>query len=107
MPALPALVVLVTGASSGIGEAMARRLVQGGARVVLTARRADWLKKLARELDPTGENVFAVPADVTNEMDRNQLIGEALNRFGRIDVLVNNAGFGTRGPVERVPVEAI
>jgi short-subunit dehydrogenase len=104
---LPSQVVLVTGASSGIGEAIARRLVRGGARVVLTARRADRLQALARELDPAGENVLAVAADVTSEIDRNQLIGEALNKFGRIDVLVNNAGFGTRGPVERVPVEAI
>ena len=107
MHLLPSQVVLVTGASSGIGEAIARRLVRGGARVVLTARRGARLQVIARDLDPTGENVLAVAADITSEVDRNQLVGEALNKFGRIDVLVNNAGFGTRGPVERVPVDAI
>ena len=107
MHLLPSQVVVVTGASSGIGEAVARRLVRGGARVVLAARRADRLKTLARELDPSGENVLAVAGNIDSEVDRQQLVGEALNKFGRIDVLVNNAGYGTRGPVERVPVAAI
>jgi NAD(P)-dependent dehydrogenase (short-subunit alcohol dehydrogenase family) len=107
MPALPGQVVVITGASSGIGEATARRLVRAGAKVVMTARRPDRLETLARELDPTGARVLAVAGDVTSDADRRKLVAEALKKFGRIDALVNNAGYGTRGPVEIVPVEAI
>jgi short-subunit dehydrogenase len=107
MPALSGQVVLVTGASSGIGEATARRLVRGGARVVLSARRAERLEALARELDPAGHAVLAVAGDVTHDADRRRLVAAALEKFGRIDALVNNAGYGTRGAVEMVPVDAI
>lgn len=107
MPTLANQVVIVTGASSGIGEATARRVVRGGARVVITARRQERLDALARELDPTGANVLAVAGDITSDSDRRKLVFAALARFGRIDALVNNAGYGTRGPVEIVPVELI
>lgn len=107
MPQLAGQVVIVTGASSGIGEATARRLARGGARVVISARRQDRLDALARELDPTGANVLAVAGDVTSDADRRRLVDATLAKFGRIDGLVNNAGYGTRGPVEIVPVDAI
>lgn len=107
MPALVNQVVIITGASSGIGEATARRLVRGGARVVIAARRAERLDTLARELDPTGSRVLVVAGDVTSDADRRKLVEAAVKKFGRIDALVNNAGYGTRGPVEIVPVEAI
>jgi NAD(P)-dependent dehydrogenase (short-subunit alcohol dehydrogenase family) len=107
MPTLAGQVVIVTGASAGIGAATARRLARAGARVVLSARRAEQLEALAREIDPTGANVLAVPGDVTSDADRNQLVAAARAKFGRIDGLVNNAGYGTRGPVERVSVELI
>jgi NAD(P)-dependent dehydrogenase (short-subunit alcohol dehydrogenase family) len=107
MPSLTDQVVIVTGASSGIGESTARRLARGGARLVISARRADRLERLARELDPTVARVLAVAGDVTIEADRLRLVAAARDRFGRIDALVNNAGYGTRGPVERVPVELI
>jgi NAD(P)-dependent dehydrogenase (short-subunit alcohol dehydrogenase family) len=107
MPALTGQVVIITGASSGIGEAAARRLVRGGARVVISARRVERLEALARELDPTGAGVLAVAGDITSEAVRRQLVTAALEKFGRIDALVNNAGYGTRGPVELVPVEII
>lgn len=107
MPALPGQVVIITGASSGIGAATARRLVRGGAKVVISARRAEPLQALAKEIDPTGASVLAVAGDVTSDADRRQLVGAALGQFGRIDALVNNAGYGTRGPVEIVPVDAI
>lgn len=100
-------VVLITGASSGIGEATARRLARGGAKLVISARRADRLEALARELDPSGQRVLAIVADVTDDSDRRRLVNEALKKFGRIDALVNNAGYGTRGPVELVSVELI
>ena len=107
MPSLANQVIIVTGASAGIGEATARRLVRGGARVVISARRPDRLVTLARELDPSGANVLAVAGDITSDADRRALVAATLAKFGRIDGLVNNAGYGTRGPVEIVPVELI
>ncbi|MDI1319417.1 MAG: SDR family NAD(P)-dependent oxidoreductase [bacterium] len=107
MRQLSGQVIIVTGASSGIGEETARRLVRGGAKVVIAARRADPLQALARELDPTGANVLAVVGDVTSPADREKLVAATLGKFGCIDGLVNNAGYGTRGPVEVVPIDAI
>lgn len=100
-------VVIITGASSGIGGATARRLARAGARLVISARRADRLEALVRDLDSAGPRVLAVAADVTDESDRRRLVDEALQRHGHIDALVNNAGYGTRGPVEMVPVDLI
>ncbi len=107
MPTLAGQVVIVTGASSGIGEETARRLVRGGAKVVVSARRPDRLDALARELDPSGARVLAVAGDVTSDTDRRRLVDATLEKFGRIDGLVNNAGYGTRGPVEMVPVDLV
>jgi short-subunit dehydrogenase len=107
MRPLASQVVIVTGASAGIGEETARRLARAGAKVVLSARRPDRLAALARELDPSGANVLAVPGDVTIAADREKLVAAARAKFGRIDGLVNNAGYGTRGPVEVVPVDLI
>ena len=107
MPSLAGQVVIVTGASSGIGEATARRLARGGAKVVISARRQDRLDALARELDPSGANVLAVAGDVTSDADRRRLVDETVTKFGRVDALVNNAGYGTRGPVELVPVDLV
>jgi short-subunit dehydrogenase len=109
-------VVIVTGASSGIGEAASRRLFGYGFRVVLAARRAERLQSLRAELeqemqianraaDPS--RVLTVIADITKREDRERLVNEAKRVFGRIDGLVNNAGFGQRGPIELVPVESI
>ncbi len=107
MPQLAGQVVIVTGASSGIGEAVARRLVRAGMKVIIAARRPDRLETLARELDPAGTSVLAVAGDVTNDANRRTLVESAMRKFGRIDALVNNAGYGTRGPLEKVPVDAI
>lgn len=82
---------IVTGASSGIGEATARRLAQGGYNVVLAARRADRLQDLAAEL---GEKALAVPTDVTDPAACEALVSQTVERFGALDVLVNNAGIG-------------
>lgn len=89
-------VVLVTGASSGIGEATARQFGREGAKVVLAARRLDRLEALAREIQAfeTGAETLAVPTDLTKLEEIQTLIDRTLNRFGRIDVLVNNAGIG-------------
>ena len=93
-------VVVITGASSGIGAALARLLGNEGAKLVLGARRADRLRRIAAEIDPSGANAIAFPTDVTVRAQAERLIETALDRFGRIDVLVNNAGRGHLGSVE-------
>ena len=89
-------VVIVTGASSGIGEATARQFGREGARVVLAARRLDRLEALAREINGmgTGAAALVVEADLSRLEDIQSLISQTMDTFGRIDVLVNNAGFG-------------
>jgi NAD(P)-dependent dehydrogenase (short-subunit alcohol dehydrogenase family) len=99
---LDGFVVLVTGASSGLGEQLARSLVAGGARPVLAARRADRLQALEAELHGA---VDTVACDVTYEADRTRLIETVIGRHGRIDGLVNNAGLGAAGPALRTSVE--
>jgi len=89
-------VVIITGASSGIGEATARQFGQEGAKVVLAARRIDRLELLAQEINAmdTGTETLVVQADLSRLEEIEALISQAMNKFGRIDVLVNNAGFG-------------
>jgi len=96
------LVVLVTGASSGLGEQLARSLVTHGARPVLAARRVERLEALRTELGP---EVQIVACDVTRESDREHVIGAVLERHGRIDGLVNNAGMGGAGPALRTSAD--
>ena len=100
-------VVIVTGASAGIGEATARMLAREGARVVITARRRERLDALAKEIEAAGGRAFAVAGDVTSSKDRERLVRETLTLTGRIDGLVNNAGYGQRGPIEIIPIETI
>ena len=85
-------VVVLTGASSGIGRATAYELAARGYALVLAARRAGELQALAHELDPSGSRVLAVPTDVTDPASRRALLDAAHAQFGRVDVLVNNAG---------------
>lgn len=85
-------VIVLTGASSGIGLATARELAGRNYALVLAARRTAELERLARELDPTGTTVIAVPTDVTDDHSRRALIERAVERFGRVDILINNAG---------------
>ncbi|GHF92569.1 short-chain dehydrogenase [Deinococcus piscis] len=92
-------VALLTGASSGIGEAAAYELSARGYALVLAARREERLHRLARELDPSGSRIIAVPCDVADPAAREALVAAALDHFGRIDVLVNNAGVGLGGGV--------
>ena len=88
-------VVLVTGASAGIGRALARELVQQGyRRLVLTARRGDRLEQLAGELRPQGAEVETIVADLEDPAAPERIVAGALDRFGGIDVLINNAAFG-------------
>ena len=107
MGRLDGQVVIVTGASAGIGEAASRRLFREGATVVIAARRAEKLEALKREIDSAGGRALAVAGDITSQEDRKRLVDETMRAFGRIDGLVNNAGYGQRGPIELVPIEAI
>lgn len=91
-------VIIITGASSGIGAATARAAARAGARLVLAARREDRIKELANELGGT----IAVRCDVTNQEQVNSLVQTALDEFGRIDVLVNNAGQGLQATTEKI-----
>src|SRR6185503_4596793 len=97
-------VVIVTGASSGIGEATARQFAREGAKVVLAARRVDRLQALAQEIAAmgTGAEAFVVQADLSKLEDIQSLIKQTLDKYGRIDVLVNNAGFGRLDWLEKL-----
>lgn len=85
-------VVLVTGASSGIGEATARELAREGAMVVITARRRDRLDRLEARIREAGGDVLSIAADVTRRADVDAVTRAAIEHFGRVDVLFNNAG---------------
>jgi NAD(P)-dependent dehydrogenase (short-subunit alcohol dehydrogenase family) len=89
-------VALVTGASSGLGERFARVLHAAGARVAITARRQDRLERLAAELDGS----VALPADIADSDARDRMVDALLDRFGHVDVLVNNAGTTAVVPIE-------
>ncbi|MBO9560865.1 MAG: SDR family oxidoreductase, partial [Caulobacter sp.] len=92
-------VVVVTGASSGLGEETARHLATRGARLVLAARRVDRLEALVAEIKAAGGEAIAVQTDVTVKADADAMIAAALQAFGRVDVLVNNAGFMAIAPM--------
>jgi NADP-dependent 3-hydroxy acid dehydrogenase YdfG len=102
---LEGTVALVTGASSGIGEATALLLAGRGASVVLGARRTDRLENLVARITGAGGAAVSARADVTRRQDLTALVGLALDRFGRLDVLVNNAGLGTVSPLDELRVE--
>ncbi len=94
-------VIIITGASAGIGLATAKELANKGAKVVLAARSGDKLKELEKEI----EGSFAVVADMRKPKDIVAMVDAAKNKFGRIDILVNNAGQGMRSPVEKINID--
>jgi NADP-dependent 3-hydroxy acid dehydrogenase YdfG len=98
-------VCVVTGASSGIGAATARRLAGAGADVAIAARREERLRELADEIGPNGGRVLPVGTDITNEDEARALIERASSELGRLDVLVNNAGVMLLGPIEGADTE--
>ena len=98
-------VVVITGASSGLGEATARLLSAQGASVVLGARRVDRLNKLVGELTAAGGKAFAVAVDVTKRDQVKKLVDTAVEKFGRVDVIINNAGVMPQAPLERLKVD--
>jgi short-subunit dehydrogenase len=97
-------VVVITGASSGIGKATARLFAEKGARLVLAARRNNLLDDLVDELEDLGAEAIAVEADVSDSDDVQQIAKRAIQEFGRIDVWVNNAGVGAVGRFDEIPL---
>jgi NADP-dependent 3-hydroxy acid dehydrogenase YdfG len=97
--------VVITGASSGLGEATARLLSSQGASVVLGARRIDRLKLLADELAQKGGKALAVATDVTNSDQVKSLVEASVQKFGRIDVMINNAGLMPLSLLDRLRID--
>src|SRR6186997_2435886 len=93
-------VALVTGASSGIGEATAKALAARGASVALVARRADRLERLGGEIADAGGTALPIEADVSDREQAQAAVARAVEGLGRLDVLVNNAGVMLLGPIE-------
>ncbi len=98
-------VAIITGASSGIGKATARRLADSGARVVLAARRVERLNVLAADIEHRKGTALVAPTDVTDEQSVQRLARTALAAFGRIDILINNAGIMPLSPISKLKVE--
>lgn len=98
-------VVVITGASSGLGEASARFLSAEGAIVALGARRAERINALADELTQSGRKALAVTTDVTELHQVKKLVDSAVQTYGRVDVMLNNAGLMPHSPLERLKVE--
>ena len=96
---------LVTGASSGIGEATALALAAEGAAVALVARRRDRLEALAKQIESDGGKALVLEADVTQEPQAREAVERTVAELGRLDTLVNNAGVMLLGPMEHAPVE--
>lgn len=103
--ALQHKVVVITGASSGLGEAAARHLAAQGASLVLGARRADRIESLADELNRAGGKALAVATDVTDHTQVKALVDAAVQTYGRIDVMINNAGLMPHAPLERLKID--
>ncbi|KPD20178.1 SDR family oxidoreductase [Paraburkholderia nemoris] len=98
-------VVVITGASSGLGEATAKHLSAQGAIVVLGARRVDRIQSLAQELIDKGGKALAMATDVTRHEDVKALVDAAVQTFGHVDVMLNNAGLMPHSPLERLKID--
>ncbi len=102
---LEGTVALVTGASSGLGEATAVELARQGARVAIVARRHDRLADLAKRLEADDTDVLVIEADVTDEAAARGSVEQTVQRFGRLDTVIANAGVMLLGPIENAPLE--
>lgn len=101
-------VVIITGASSGIGKALAYKFHAEGSHLVLAARSADKLASIQADLNPEGQSsVHCVPTDVTSKDDCDRLVAETVRQFGKVDILINNAGISMRALVKDLDVSVI
>jgi len=98
-------VAIVTGGGRGIGKTIAEGFADAGAKIVITGRREEWLNSTLAEFQEKGFDCISVVADVTNQSQVEHTIAATLERFGRIDVLVNNAGLTWGAPTESMPLE--
>jgi short-subunit dehydrogenase len=110
VPAIPSFfrdkVVLITGASSGIGEELARQLARAGAKLTLAARRRELLEALAQAIAKTEEQkALVVQCDVTRDGDLERAVAESVRRWGKLDVVIANAGFGVVGTLKQLSLE--
>ncbi len=99
-------VAIVTGASRGLGKEAAEGLAEAGAKVVLAARRAQWLDPTVREFEQRGFEVFGQICDIASQEQTQALLAATLARYGRVDILVNNAGVSWGAPYEEMPLDA-
>ena len=106
MKRLAAKVAIVTGSSSGIGKAIALRLAEEGCRVVVAARRSALCDELVLKIQKRGGGAASIPTDVMDEAQVDRLITETDKRFGRLDILINNAGIGGKGPIAEMNTQA-
>ncbi len=102
---LKGAVVLVTGASSGIGMYSALEFAHKGARLALAARRKERLEKVAAEIERMGGEALVVPADVSRAGDVDEMVARTVEHYGTVDVLLNNAGYGILSPIEETTAE--
>jgi NADP-dependent 3-hydroxy acid dehydrogenase YdfG len=102
---LEGTVALVTGASSGIGEATAKALAAHGAKVAIAARRLERLERLASEIGGGGHTALAIQSDITDQAQAVKAVDRTVDELGRLDILVNNAGQMLLGPIEHAPTE--
>ena len=100
-------VVIITGGGSGIGKACASAFLARGYRVVISGRRMEKLQEVIGEFNPYSEHILAVQADVSVEEDGKRIIDETLAKFGRIDVLINNAGISMRALFEEMDLTVL
>ena len=98
-------VAVVTGASSGLGADAAMAYAEAGADVALLARRKDRLDEMVKKIEATGRKALAVQCDVSDEASVKAACEEVLNHFGKVDILLNNAGIAQRGSVENLTTE--
>lgn len=105
MKSIEGKTIVITGASSGMGEAAARHLAAEGANVVLAARRHERIESISAEISRAGGMAISVSTDVTKRENLTRLVQNTVDTFGRIDVLINNAGVMPLSPVERLKVD--